>query len=306
MKYKKIVLAGGNGYIGRVLAEYYREKAAEVVILSRHEKETLHNIRTVVWDGKTRGRWTAELVNADMLVNLCGKNVNCRYTPENKAEIIASRTVPTELLGEVIKDLFEPPKLWINVTSATIYRHADDRPQDEASGETGAGFSVEVCQAWEAAFDKYDTPHTRKINLRMGMVLGRDDSVFPRLLTLVKTGMGGMQGNGRQYVSWVHEHDVARITEWFITNPQAQGIFNCTAPEAVRNSELMRTIRSACGMPFGLPVPGWLLEAGALLIGTETELVLKSRWVVPKRLLDEGFEFTYPTVGEAVKASLDR
>ncbi|MFI5138402.1 MAG: TIGR01777 family oxidoreductase [Sphingobacteriales bacterium] len=304
MKFKKIVVAGGNGYLGKVLANYYKNKANEIIVLSRHQKQSEQNIRTVVWDGKTRGKWTAELVNADILINLCGKNVNCRYTKKNKVEIIASRVQPTELLGMVIHDLFEPPKLWINVTSATIYRHADDRPQDEETGEIGGGFSVDVCNAWEYAFNKYDTPKARKITLRMGIVLGRSDSVFPRLLNLVKMGIGGKQGNGRQYVSWVHEQDVAACTEWFANHPELQGIFNCTAPNAVRNTELMRVIRKASGVPFGLPAPKWLLEAGAIIIGTETELILKSRWVVPKRLLDSGFEFKYKTAEDAVKGIL--
>jgi len=305
MKYKKIVLAGGNGYLGRVLIDYYQNKAKEIVVLSRHEKFTEQNVRTVVWDGKSSGKWTAELVNADILINLCGKNVNCRYTDQNKAEIIASRVLPTELLGMVIHDMFEPPKLWINITSATIYRHAEDRPQDEETGEIGKGFSVDVCKAWEAAFDKYDTPKTRKINLRMGIVLGRKDGVFPRLLNLVKMGMGGMQGDGRQYVSWIHEHDAARVTEWFYDRPDLLGTFNCTAPNAVKNEQLMALIRKSYGIPLGLPAPKWLLEIGAIVIGTETELILKSRWVVPKRLLDSGFEFEFEKAGEAVRDILN-
>ncbi|MDO3642339.1 TIGR01777 family oxidoreductase [Mucilaginibacter sp. L3T2-6] len=301
MKYKKIVLAGGNGYLGTVFAKYYTQKAGEVVILSRHEKQADGNVRTVVWDGKTRGKWTAELVNADMVINLCGKNVNCRYTEKNKAEIFASRILPTELLGEVIHDLYEPPKLWINLASATIYRHAEDRPQDEQTGEIGTGFSVDVCKACEAAFNKYETPKTRKIALRMGIALGRSDSVFPRLLNLVKFGLGGKQGNGRQYVSWVHETDAARSTEWLMDHPEINGAVNCVAPNAVKNAGLMRIIRKMYGMPFGLPATKWLLELGSIVIGTETELILKSRWVRPARLLDSGFEFMFPEAEEAVR-----
>jgi len=301
MKYKKIVLAGGNGYLGTVLAGYYKDKAEEIVILSRHEKQTEGNVRTVTWDGKTAGKWTAELVNADMLVNLCGKNVNCRYTEKNKAEIFASRLLPTELLRQVIHDLYEPPRLWINLSSATIYRHAEDRPQDEMTGEIGTGFSVDVCNAWEAAFYKHETPKTRKVALRMGIVLGRSDSVFPRLLNLVKLGMGGMQGNGEQYVSWVHELDAARSTEWLMDHTELDGIFNCTAPFPVKNAELMHIIRKTYGLPLGLPAPKWLLEIGSVVIGTETELILKSRWVFPKRLLDSGFKFEFATANTAVK-----
>lgn len=306
MKFNKIVLAGGNGYLGTVLANYYKDKAKEVIILSRKEKETQQNIRTVVWDGKSPGKWTAALVNADILINLCGKNVNCRYNEKNKAEIIASRVLPTELLGSVIHDLYEPPKLWINITSATIYRHAEDHPQDEQSGETGSGFSVDVCKAWEAAFYKYKTPHTHKIALRMGIVLGRADGVFPRLVNLVKLGMGGKQGDGNQYVSWAHELDAARSTEWFADHTELEGIFNCTAPYPVKNAELMGVIRKTFGASFGLPAPEWLLEAGAVVIGTETELILKSRWVVPEGLLASGFIFQFPGIAEAVKDILYR
>jgi uncharacterized protein (TIGR01777 family) len=306
MKYKKIVLAGGNGYLGGLLANYYKDKVNEIVILSRHEKETFENVRTVVWDGKTRGKWTAELVNADILINLCGKNVNCRYTEKNKAEIFASRLLPTELLGMVIHDMYEPPKLWINVASATIYRHAEDRPQDEESGEIGSGFSVDVCNAWEYAFNKFDAPKIRKITLRLGIVLGRSDSVFPRLLNLVKMGMGGKQGNGSQYVSWVHELDATRSTEWFADHPELQGIFNCTAPVPIKNAVLMHIIRKTYGIPFGLPAPQWLLTIGAIIIGTEPELILKSRWVVPKRLLDSGFVFKFDNADDAVKDILKK
>jgi len=300
MKYKKIVLAGGNGYLGNVFDGYYRDKAEEIVILSRHAKPVEKNIRTVAWDGKSEGKWVAELVNADMLINLCGKNVNCRYSEKNKAEIIASRVLPTELLGRVINEMFEPPKLWINVTSATIYRHAEDRPQDEGTGQIGSGFSVDVCNAWEAAFRKYETPKTRKIALRMGIVLGRKDGVFPRLLNLVKLGMGGRQGNGQQYVSWIHEHDAARITEWLLNHREMSGIINCTAPIAIQNGRLMQLIRNIYGTPYGLPTPKWLLELGAIVIGTETELILKSRWVMPKRLTDSGFKFQYENAGAAI------
>ena len=304
MKYKKIVLAGGNGYLGRVFANYYKDKASEIIILSRHEKQTDANIRTVVWDGKTWGKWAAELVNADILINLCGKNVNCRYTDKNKKEIFASRLLPTEILGKTIHDLVEPPKLWINLSSATIDRHAEDHPQDEETGEIGNGFSVDVCNAWEAASNKYDTPKTRKVALRMGIVLGRSDSVFPRLLNLVKLGLGGKQGDGKQYVSWVHEHDAARSIEWLADHPELQGIFNCTAPYPVKNTELMKVIRNINGNLIGLPAPKWLLEAGAVFIGTETELILKSRWVLPKRLMDAGFKFEFRHVKDAVSEIL--
>jgi len=301
MKYRKIVLAGGNGYLGTVLAAHFKDVADEVVILSRKPRIAHGNISTVVWDAKQEGDWCAALQGADLLVNLCGKNVNCRYNEKNRKEIIASRVVPTTLLGIVVAKLDDRPKVWINVTSATIYRHAEDRSQDEVTGEIGDGFSIEVCKAWEQAFFASVTPHTRKIALRMGIVLGNSDGVFPRLLNMVKLGLGGQQGNGRQYVAWIHEQDVAGITEWLLDNPKIDGIVNGTAPAPVKNKELMHTICKASHIPFGLPAPKWLLEIGAIVIGTETELILKSRWVVPSRLLNEGYVFKYPEIGEAVE-----
>jgi len=300
MKYNKIVLAGGNGYLGTVLANYYKELADEVILLSRNPAPAIGNIKTVVWDGQTEGDWISTLNGADLLINLCGKNVNCRYTKENQAEIIRSRVVPTTLLGKVIGTLGDAPKVWINMVSATIYRHAEDHPQDEATGEIGYGFSIDVCKQWEQSFFDANTPNTRKVALRHSIALGRSDSVFPRLLNLVKLGMGGKQGDGEQYVSWIHEHDTARITEHVLQHPELDGLINCTAPEAVKNKDLMRIIRKAYGIPFGLPAPQWLLEIGAKVIGTETELILKSRWVTPKRLLNSGFVFTFAKAEHAV------
>ncbi|WP_245221970.1 TIGR01777 family oxidoreductase [Pedobacter kyungheensis] len=301
MKYSKIVLAGGNGYLGQVLAKHFAPITNEIVILSRKAQPAKGNIKTIVWDGRTAGEWASALQNADLLVNLCGKNVNCRYTPKNKEEIIQSRLQPTALLGEVIHQMENPPKLWINITSATIYRHAEDRYQDEIHGEMGTGFSVEVCKAWENYFFESNTPKTRKIALRMGIVLGKTDSAFPRLLNLVKAGMGGKQGSGEQYVSWVHEQDAALSIAWLLQHEEINGIINCTAPNPVKNHVLMHQIRKTFGISFGLPAPAWLLAIGAKIIGTETELILKSRWVKPTVLLNGGFEFKYPTIECAVE-----
>lgn len=301
MKYNKIILAGGNGYLGRVLAQYYRELAAEVIILSRTQKSADENIKTLVWDGINEGEWADLLEGADLLINLCGKNVNCRYTEKSKQEIIASRQQPTQLLALVIGKMKAPPKLWINVTSATIYRHAEDHPQDEETGDIGYGFSIDVCRLWERTFFETDTPKTRKVALRMAIVLGRSDGAFPRLLNLVKFGLGGHQGDGQQYVSWIHEQDAARCTEWLLQKEELSGIVNCAAPEALSNTDLMKLIRRSYGIPFGFPAPAWLLEIGAKLIGTETELILKSRWVTPKRLLDNGYPFLFSKAEHAVK-----
>ncbi len=302
MKYGKIILAGGNGYLGGVLAKHFSSMANEVIILARKPQAETGNIKTMLWDGKTIGEWVYSLQEADLLVNLCGKNVNCRYTEKNKKEIFDSRLIPTRLLGKAIKEMENPPKLWFNITSATIYRHAEDRPQDEFTGEIGNGFSIEVCKAWEKSFFENETPHTRKIALRMGIVLGLKDGAFPRLLNLVKLGMGGKQGNGEQYMSWIHEEDAARSIEWLLNHPEIEGVVNCTAPEAIKNHVFMHSIRKAFGRSFGLPAPAWLLAIGAKIIGTETELILKSRWVKPVVLLDSGFEFKYGKIDEAMRA----
>lgn len=299
MKYKKIILAGGNGYLGSVLAKHFSSMTDEIIILGRKAKTDVGNIKTLVWDGKTQGSWVENLNNADLLVNLCGKNVNCRYTKKNRGELINSRILPTKLLNNVLQKLINPPKLFINITSATIYRHAEDRPQDELTGEIGYGFSIDVCQIWEKTF--FETIHssTRKIALRMGIVMGRKDGAFPRLLNLVKVGLGGKQGDGKQYVSWIHEQDVARSIEWLTEHDEIKGAVNCTAPNAVENTEMMKILRNSYGAPFGLPAPAWLLEIGAKVIGTETELILKSRWVKPTILLNSGFEFQYGKMEEA-------
>jgi len=191
MKYKKIILAGGNGQLGKALAAHYKYDTAEIIILSRRPQAADGNVKTLVWDGRTMGDWAKELEGADMLINLCGKNVNCRYTEKNKEEIISSRVEPTTLLGKVVDGLIDPPELWINAASATIYRHAEDRPQDEETGEIGYGFSIEVCKIWEKTFFDTVTPNTRKVALRIGIVLGRNDGALPRLINLVKAGMGG-------------------------------------------------------------------------------------------------------------------
>ena len=298
--YRKIILAGGSGYLGKVLANYYREKATAIIVLSRSRREDRENIRFVHWDGTNKGPWVQELEGADLLVNLTGKNVNCRYTEKNRREILRSRIDPTKLLGEAIAGLSKPPACWIQFASATIYRHAEDHFQDEERGETGTGFSVDVCRAWENNFWNCNTPQTKKVLLRVGIVLGRSDGVLPRLKNLVKLGMGGPQGNGRQYISWIHEQDLARITEWVLENGKDGDFYNATAPEAIQNSALMKLLRQAYGVPFGLPAPQWLLEAGAVLIGTETELILKSRWVYPGRLLKKGFQFSFAKAEQAV------
>jgi len=294
---KKIVIAGGSGFVGRSLAAHF-SKTSDVVILSRAASKDIGNVKTVKWDAVDAGEWTAELEGAYALINLTGKNVNCRYTADNKKEILESRTLSTRALGEAVKKLKNQPKVWIQMSSATIYRHSDDKPMDETHGEIGDDFSMGVCQAWEKIFSDLELPGVRKVIMRLSIVLSHGGGAFPSMLNLVKFGLGGRQGSGKQMVSWIHEKDVVAVIEWML-NGEAKGVYNVTAPQPVSNEKFMRTLRETYGAWFGLPSPVWLLNFGAKLIGTETELVLKSRWVIPKRLLQEGYRFQFTSVEAA-------
>lgn len=298
----KVLLPGGTGYLGRVLTRHFSGRGGEVVVLTRGFQPAPPGARAVRWDGRTVGAWAAELEDCDLVVNLCGRSVNCRYTPENRREILASRLDSTRALGEAISACRRPPPLWINSSSATIYRHAEDREMTEAGGEIGSGFSVEVCQNWEMELFKTLAPHTRKIALRSAMVLGRDPgSVFAVLSRLVRLGLGGKMGSGRQYVSWLHEADFCGIVDWLVEHENLAGPINVCAPEPVPNRKLMRTLRRGWGVPAGLPATRLMLEAGAWFLGTETELILKSRRVVPGRLLASGYAFRFLGIEAAIR-----
>lgn len=289
--------------MGKAIAGYFRDKVEEVVVLSRSENTEIEGVRTVYWDGKVAGAWCEELEGADIVVNLAGKNVNCRYTNKNKQEIFDSRTNSIKALCEGFRQCKVVPKVWIQSASATIYRHAEDRAMNEFNGEIGEGFSVDVCKTWESTFFEMSAAftNTRKIVLRTSLVLGKREGVFPRLENLVKFGLGGHQGDGTQWVSWVHEADVVGIVEWIIEHPGIEGVINCTAPVPLKNREFMTILRKGYGAWFGLPAPKWLLECGAMIIGTETELILKSRWVLPDKIQQSGYVFKFPQLKEAVK-----
>lgn len=300
MKNKKIVIAAGTGFLGTGLIDYFG-RDNDIVILTRQPKKDHHRVSYVQWDGKTQDVWVQYLENADLLINLAGKSVNCRFTEENKKEIIDSRVLSTKVLGAAIKTLQHPPAVWINASSADIYRHAEDRPMDELNGEVLDGFSVEVCKVWEAAFNETDTPHTRKAALRISATIGHQGGFLDPLMTLMKFGLGGYHGNGRQQLSWVHIDDVCGMIEWLYEHPAQDGAFNCTAPNPVTNRQFMRALRKAGGHFFGLPALPWMLKIGARVIGTEADLILKSRWVLPTRALQAGFVFRYPELQPAMK-----
>lgn len=298
----KVVIAGGNSYLGQVLARHYAAAGNEVVLLVRRVRDFGAGIRSVYWDGQNPGEWARELEGASLLVNMAGRTVNCRYNEKNKKEIMDSRIDTASVLGQAVKACLHPPQVWLNAASATLYRHAEDRPMDEYTGETGTGFSVEVCRRWEQAFFAQHTPGTRKAALRTAIVFGPKDGVYIRLRNLARCGLGGRQGNGRQMVSWIHEADFAAAVDWIYRHKELEGAVNLSAPVPLRNDIMMRKIRKSAGIPFGLPATRFLLEIGAVLIGTETELILKSRWVLPARLTESGFTFRYPTLEDALPA----
>jgi uncharacterized protein (TIGR01777 family) len=264
----------------------------------------------VAWDGCTPGPWKSELEGAVAVVNLCGKSVNCRYNARNRREIMESRVNSTRVLGQAIAACEETPRVWLNASTATVYKHTfgpawDESGQTEATAEAKDRFSVEVAWAWERAFNEAATPHTRKVAMRMAMVLGRGrNSVFPVLRRLVRLGLGGRMGDGRQFVSWIHERDFCRAVEWLITHDEFAGPINMVAPGPLPNAHMMRTLRQLCGAPIGLPASEWMLEVGAFLLRTETELLIKSRRVIPGRLLQSGFRFEFPGLREAFESLL--
>lgn len=302
----KIIIAGGSGFLGQTLAHHFNARGSEVVVLTRRSSP-LRAGRAVSWDGKRQGDWVAELEGASALINLSGCSVDCRYTKRNRRRILDSRILPTQALGEAVSSCANPPSVWLNASTATIYKDGRDVPNDEVHGLIGPTpkvkdtFSIEVAKAWEETFESVPTPSTRKVILRTAMVLGDGkNSVYPVLARLARFELGGTMGDGGQLVSWLHSTDFCRAVEHLIADANASGIYNVCAPTPITNRKMMATVRSALGIRWGLPTPRWLLELGAFFIRTETELILKSRNVIPLRLGSVGFEFQFATFEEAV------
>ena len=300
---RKIVIPGGSGQVGTLLARSFTAAGDEVVVLSR--RPAAQRWRMVEWDGATPGAWQDEIDGCDVVINLTGRSVNCRYTAANRREILASRVESTRAIGEAIARSRNPARIWLQASTATIYAHTYDRANDEYTGAIGGDepdapeswhFSVEVARAWEREFDAAVLDQTRKIALRSAMTLSPDrGGVFDTLRGLARRGLGGTAGNGRQYLSWIHHHDFVAAVRWLIDRDDMDGIVNVAAPNPLPNMEFMRMLRDACGARFGVPASRWMLEVGAFLMATETELVLKSRKVVPRRLIESGFQFAFPT-----------
>ena len=310
----KIVIPGGTGQVGQILARHFHANGHAVTVLSR----TVHQApwRVITWDGLTSGAWVAELEHSDVCINLAGRSVDCRYNSSNRRAIFDSRVQSTQLLNRVIASLDHPPTVWLNASTATIYRHSLDRPMDEATGELGGNepgapdtwnFSIQVAKAWEKAFFSTATPSTRKVALRSAMTFSPDPGgVFDVFLNLVRHGLGGTNSPGTQFVSWIHETDFIRAIELLIATPDFTGVVNLASPHPLPNRDFLRALREAWGTRIGLPTTSWMIEIGTFLLRTESELILKSRQVIPGRLLDAGFQFTFPHWPAAARELVSR
>lgn len=298
---KKIVIVAGTGFLGQVLAKHFQKLNYQIVILTRGQSKTKDNIQYVQWNRNQLDGWENNLEGIDILINLAGKSVDCRYNKKNKAEILASRVESTQILNQAVLQCQNPPKHWLNASTATIYRHSEDLQMDEYTGEIGNDFSMNVAKSWELAFFETETPNTKKTALRTSIVLGKNGGAFLPLKNLTLMGFGGKQGKGNQFVSWIHEADFAKAVA-FVIEKELTGIINIVAPEPIRNIDFMKTLRNVLGIRVGTPLSKKLLEFGAKIIGTETELVLKSRNVIPKRLLENGFQFRFGVLENAFKA----
>lgn len=311
---KKLIIAAGTGFLGQVLVDHFKDSFDEIVILTRGKsdsseseqaKQNKNNIKYVNWNAKSFSGWELELENATILINLAGKSVDCRYNEKNKQEIYNSRIDSTKILNEAVLQCENPPKHWLNSSTSTIYRFSLDKQMDETTGEIGNDFSMNIAKSWEKAFFETKTPKTLKTALRTSIVLGKNGGAFIPLKTLAKLRMGGKQGKGNQFISWIHEDDFARAVAFVIEN-KLENEINIVSPNPISNVNFMSKLRKAVGMPIGISQPEWLLELGSKIINTETELVLKSRNVIPKRLQENGFSFKYDSVEKTFKNLLQK
>jgi uncharacterized protein (TIGR01777 family) len=304
----RIIIAGGNGFIGRLLTESLVSGNNDIVVLTRSPGPAAQSIRQVRWDGRTLGDWARELDGASALINLAGRSVNCRYNERNRREILESRVDSTRALGEAIARCSTPPRVWLNASTATIYKHTFDQPMDEATGIIGAtpeakdAFSIEVARAWEETLDKAPTPATRKVAMRTAMVFAASKGGAYRVLRgLTRWGLGGAVAAGRQFISWIHEVDLCNCVQWLIDRDDFSGPVNLASPNPIPHREMMEIMRRECGVPFGLPATRGMLEFATFVHRTEAELIIKSRRVVPGRLLAAGFQFRFPRMEDAVR-----
>ncbi len=302
------VVCGANGFLGRYLCRHWARKGYEIVAIARNRDGWSGDGMFLPWDGKNSGPWELALEGASVVINLAGRSVDCRYDARNRQEILESRVDSTKAIGRAIRKCRKAPAIWMNSSTATWYRHAENGPQDEWNGEMGTGFSVGVARAWEEAFFADATPAiTRKIALRTAMVMANEKkSVFDVLCRLTRWGLAGTMGTGRQHVSWIHMDDWLAAIDFLIADPLMDGVFNLVAPECPTNRELQRSFREALAMPIGIPATENMVKIGAWLMNTEAELVLKSRWVKPMRLENQGFRWRHRTAERMIADLLGR
>jgi uncharacterized protein len=310
----KIVIPGGTGQVGSVLARAFKADGHDVIVVAR--SVTDYPWPVAGWDGETIGDWAHHIDGADVVINLAGRSVNCRYNEKNRREMMESRVNSTRIVGEAISKAARPPKIWLQASTATIYAHRFDAPNDDVIGMIGGqepdapdtwNFSIDVASSWERVTNEAVTPATRKVLMRSAMIMSPDrGGIFDTLLGLVKIGLGGTAASGKQFISWIHDLDFIRSVYWLIEHDELSGPINLSSPNPLPNREFMRVLREAYGIPFGLPAFEWQLSIGAFLMRSETELILKSRRVVPKRLTDSGFEFEFPNWRDAANDLVSR
>jgi uncharacterized protein (TIGR01777 family) len=299
MNRKRCVLAGGSGFLGTALAEKLMQKGYEVIVLGRSPGKVVGGVRHLQWDGKVLGAWAEAIDGCEAVVNFTGKSVACRYTPQNRDEIVSSRVNSVKVIAAAIAGCKTPPKAWVQCGSLAIYGDAGERICDE-NAVPADGFSPETCLLWEQAFESVMIPATRKVLFRIGFVLGEDKGALHTLAKLAKFYLGGAAGNGRQYISWIDGQDMNQMFLWAIERPDIRGVFNATSPNPVTNAQFMFDLRGALNRPWSPPVPAWAVRIGAGLMGIEAELALTGRRCVPARFQNKGFEFKHPILREAL------
>jgi uncharacterized protein len=318
----RIVIPGGEGHLGKILTRYLSGMGHRLTTFTRNphsfaaSPDAPGQRTTIHWDGRNLADWVEQLEGADVLINLSGRSVDCRYNLRNRLEILQSRVQSTRVLGRAVQIVSNPPRTWLNASTATIYRDSYDREMTESAGELGGSeqgvpaswrFSIEVADQWEHTLFQFCTPKTRKIAMRTAMVMSvQDGGVFPVLLRLARMGLAGAWGSGKQWMSWIHELDFCRAVEFLMERPEIRGVVNVAAPVPLPNQLFLAELREAWGIGFGLPATEWMLELGAVFLRTETELLLKSRRVSPEVLNNHGFQFLFPEWPEAVRELLSR
>lgn len=313
---RKVVIPGGTGHLGRILCRYFHGAGDHVTVLGRSAPERARRdlapgVNYARWNGRDPGAWCAAIDGADVVVNLAGRTVDCRYNKTNLQEMLSSRVDSARAVGAAIESAAAPPALWLQMSTATVYAHTHGPANDEASGVIGGrepgvpsywGFSVHIAEEWERMQREAKTPATRKVALRTAMVMSAErGGPFATMRRLARCGLGGSIAGGKMFMSWIHERDFVRATEHVIQEASTEGPVNFAAPTPLPQKEFMGELRRALGVPLGLPAAAWMIGLGAILLRTDPELILKSRRVVSGRLRDSGFEFEFADWSSAVR-----